>query len=430
VRTLEFHDLSPFTATLDAGDDAWLAKLADVDPRAYRISIADGHGHDDEWLPLVERSPDGQWWAGRFIGAITYEGRRLIVLPRLGVEVVEAWLDQAFGLAAPPASSRREESTTFIARLLARLWCRSVDSATRHGLPLLRLPRRHEGLYVRGRLDLPRTLELMGEGRLTLASVTQDRSLAHPVTRAIVCAEHALARRLATSGEWRTERVRQVLPHLRAGVGSRPRLPKRHELDRVRYTPITMPFKQAALLSHRIASGLGYGATEEHGQAEGILLDVAELWELFVLNCARLAAPTGMRVEHGTTAGQSERLLCSWRGDRGMGVLKPDLIVRDAAGVVAIIDAKYKRLTETRVRPNGVDQADLYQLAAYASRFQPSRFAALIYPRSEHEGATAAIAEAHGPWRGGETNFIFRRLATNAADCRAELSAAFTQGVN
>jgi hypothetical protein len=90
----------------------------------------------------------------------------------------------------------------------------------------------------------------------------------------------------------------------RAGVGARPRLPERHELTRVRYTPITMPFEQAALLSHRIASGLGYvasndegyGASDDEGKAEGILVDVAELWELFVLNCARVGLP-GLQVE-------------------------------------------------------------------------------------------------------------------------------------
>jgi 5-methylcytosine-specific restriction enzyme subunit McrC len=111
-------------------------------------------------------------------------------------------------------------------------------------------------------------------------------------------------------------------------------------------------------------------------------------------------------------------------------VLKPDLIVRESSAVVAIIDAKYKRLSNTRQRPSGVDQADLYQLAAYTSRFQPSRFAALVYPRSADQEAPTATAEVDGPWQGGETTFLFRRLPTNAAECRAELLVALTQSVN
>jgi 5-methylcytosine-specific restriction enzyme subunit McrC len=299
VTTLEFADLSPYTGgELTAEDDQWLAKVAEIDPRQYRIGIEDGRPQDDELLPLVERGRDGRWWAGRFIGSITVDGRRLLVRPRLGIDVVEAWLDQAFGLVAPPASARHTETEKFIVRLLARLWCRAVDNATRHGLPLLRLPRAHEGLFVRGRLDTRRTLSLIGAGQPRVASVTHDRSLDHPVTRVVVRAERALAERLTESAEWRTERVRQVLPQLRAAVGSRPKLPTAFELERVRYTPITLPFKQAALLSHRIASRLGYSATDEAGAAEGILVDVAELWELFVLNCARRALTTGLRIEH------------------------------------------------------------------------------------------------------------------------------------
>jgi 5-methylcytosine-specific restriction enzyme subunit McrC len=419
VTTLEFADLSPYGGELSADDDEWLAKVAEIDPREYRIGIEDDRPEDDDWLPLVERGRDGRWWAGRFIGSMTVEGRRLTVRPRLGIDVVEAWLDQAFGLVAPPASARHAETETFIVRLLARLWCRAVDNATRHGLPLLRLPRSHEGLFIRGRLDTRRTIQLLGQGQPLLASVTYDRSLDHPVTRALVRAERALAERLTDTAEWRTERVRQVLPHLRAAVGSRPRLPTSFELARVRYTPITLPFKQAALLSHRIASKLGYSATDEAGAAEGILVDVAELWELFVLNCARRAVSPEMRVEHGTTLGRRDYLLRSKDSERGMGRLKPDVLVLRRGGTAAVIDAKYKRLAFSPQRPNGVDQADLYQLAAYASRYEPNEVAALVYP--DDGESEPARAEAMGPWRGGEETFVFRRLSTDAAGCRHEL---------
>ena len=421
MMALEFADLSPYAGELSSGDDEWLAKVARIDPRDYRIGIDSDHLYDDEWLPLLERAHDGRWWACRFIGSMTVEGRRLTVRPRLGIEVVEAWLDQAFGLVAPPASARHAESETFIVRLLARLWCRAVDSATRHGLPLLRLPRSHEGLFVRGRLDTRQTIRLLAEGQPRVASVTFDRSLDHPVTRALVRAERALSERLTDTAEWRTERVRQVLPHLRAAVGSRPKLPTAFELSRVRYTPITLPFKQAALLSYRIASKLGYSATDEPGNAEGILLDVAELWELFVLNCARRAVPAALRIEHGTTMGRRDYLLRSAEGNRGLGRLKPDVLVLKGEEVTAVIDAKYKRLASSRERPSGVDPADLYQLAAYARQYEPEHVAALVYPYDRD--TEPAYAEALGPWRGATTAFEFRRLATTPAACRDQLAS-------
>ena len=426
MSALEFRDLAPYIGELSQSDHDWLARVAAVDPREYRIGVGEDR-NEDEWLPLVERGPDGRWWAGRFIGSITVDGRRLVVEPRLGIDVVEAWLDQAFGLVAPPASARHSESETFIVRLLARLWCRSVDNATRHGLPLLRLPRSHEGSYVRGRLDMRRTILLIGEGRQTIASITHDRSLAHPVTRAIVCAERALAERLTSTAEWRTERVRQVLPHLRAGVGSRPKLPTLHEISRVRYTPITLPFRQAALLSHRIASRLGYGATDKEGKAEGILVDVAELWELFVLNCARQAAAPGMRVEHGTPLGAKTRssaaraMTWEWAGSSRTSSSSTEMPSQRSSTRSTSGSSTHASGLTASTKP--ISTNSLRTRRAQADALRGARVPTVIQRR-----LTSRTAETRGPWKSDQQTFMFQRLATNAAECRLELQAMMRSG--
>ncbi len=189
---------------------------------------------------------------------------------------------------------------------------------------------------------------------------------------------------------------------------------------------MTLPFKQVAVLSHRIASRLGYSASDEPGQAEGILIDVAELWELFVLNCARQAVPASVRVEHGTTKGRSDFLLRSSTASREMGRLKPDVLVLEGDQVRAVIDAKYKRLANTRDRPAGVDQADLYQLVAYAMRFEPEAFAALAYPAARDDDLVpVSTAEGSGPWRSDDQTFIFTRLPLTASECREKLRELF-----
>jgi len=421
-----WRDLSPCPGDLTPDDHAWLQRLSRRDIRDLVVRVG-SDGEADEWSPIVERRSDGRWWAGRYIGALTFEGRRLIIEPRLGVTVIEAWLDQIFGLMATPASAQHAQTESFIVRLLARLWCRTIDAATRHGLPLLRLPRNHEGLFVRGRFDVARTAILMGEGRETIASITHDRSLSHPVTRAIVCADRALGALLTDSAEWRTERVRQTLPPLRGAVGARPRLPSLHELSRVRYTPITLPFKRAAMLSHRIASRLGYGATDDEGNEEGILVDVAELWELFVLNCVRQTAPGGLRVEHGTHARRRDFFLHSADGAHEIGRLKPDILVLDGEDIIDVIDAKYKLLVNSRERPTGVDPADLYQIVAYAMRFKPAGVSALVYPKpTKTNELEQSYAERYGPWHSEEHDIAFARLPTDVNGCR---EALLTQGL-
>jgi 5-methylcytosine-specific restriction enzyme subunit McrC len=416
-----WRDLSPYPGELTPEDHDWLQRLSRRDIQDFVIRVGPD-GEANEWSPIVERRPDGRWWAGRYIGALTFEGRRLVIEPRLGVTVIEAWLDQIFGLMSTLASAQHTQTESFIVRLLARLWCRTIDAATRHGLPLLRLSRNHEGLFVRGRFDVARTSTLMGEGRQIVGSITHDRSLSHPATRAIVCADRALGALLTDSAEWRTERVRQTLPPLRGAVGARPRLPSIHDLSRVRYTPITLPFKYAAILSHRIASRLGYGATHEEGSEEGILVDVAELWELFVLNCVRQTAPEGLRVEHGTHARRRDFFLHSADGEHEIGRLKPDILVLDGEDVIAVIDAKYKLLANSRERPTGVDPADLYQIVAYAMRFKPVRVSALVYPAPTEAGKfQLSDAERYSPWHSDGQDVVFARLPTDVARCREAL---------
>jgi hypothetical protein len=61
------------------------------------------------------------------------------------------------------------------------------------------------------------------------------------------------------------------------------------------------------------------------------------------------------------------------------------------------LGARYKRCLSPE-RPNGVDQADLYQ-------HEPEQVAAPVYPREGN--AEAARAEALGPRRGVGTTFVF-----------------------
>jgi len=215
-----------------------------------------------------------------------------------------------------------------------------------------------------------------------------------------------------------------VLPQLRAAVGTRPRLPSERDLRRIRYTPVTQPFKQAAELSLRVAKLHGFIASSEEGRAEGLLLDVAELWELFVLNCVRRAAPD-REVEHGTTSISQQRLLHSQVDDTiQMGRLKPDVLVSRRGHIVAVIDAKYKRLVNTQQQPDGVDRGDLYQLVSYLARFSPDGKSpgALVYPKDPDQHPQSR-AEAHDPWRSAVGNTVrFVRLALDPADAVTQLA--------
>jgi 5-methylcytosine-specific restriction enzyme subunit McrC len=134
------------------------------------------------------------------------------------------------------------------------------------------------------------------------------------------------------------------------------------------------------------------------GESEGVLFDVAELWELFVLATLRRAS-TGLEVLHGTSQAQiRESLLASDTVGYTLGELMPDGVVRLHRRVLGILDAKYKSLWPTRWNPHGPQRDDLYQLASYLSRYTTAGWGVLAYPADPDKAGTPPV-ELENPWR-------------------------------
>lgn len=409
--TLHATDLSPLDdQELSAEDRAWLEEVQHrVRPSDHLLRVGNATASDDGEDYIVSRDAFGKWWAGRYIGEVSMGDRRLEIRPRLGDVVVERWLGEVLNLVAVPETAARTRSESFIARLMGAVWCRSVAQASRHGPPAFRRGHIHHGVYIHGKLDVRGTARLRASGSPRVASIESFRDLDNDVSRTLVAAERALTTRIGHT-HWRTPRVDELLPRLHSAVGARPRLPSRRALARIRYTPITRSFKETAELSRRLAQLQGYTAASAEGRSEGLLVDVAELWELYVVKCVARALPR-LRVEHGTHAGQVTWLLSSPLDSRvGLGRLKPDVLAFDGTATRLVADAKYKRLEDRwPERPQGHDRADLYQLTAYLARYSPAGDAMglLIYPATDD--GLYATAEAKGPWRlqsGGEVRFL------------------------
>lgn len=401
THTLHALDLSPLSEDLSDDDRAWLERVQrHVRVSDHLVELGDAAAADDGEDYIVSRDAFGRWRTGRYIGDLSLDGRRLEIRPRLGDVVIEDWLAEVFSLVAVPDSAAQQHSESFIARLMGAVWCRALGQAARHGPPSFRREHSHEGLYVRGRLDVRRTARLRAQGSQHVASVKSYRDLDNDVARVLVAAERVLTARIGHT-RWRTPRVDEMLPWLVGAVGARPRLPARRALQRIRYTPITQPFKAVADLSWRLAQLQGYTAASQEGHSEGLLVDVAELWELFVVKCLQRALP-GLRVEHGTVGGETTWLMRSIEYPHlGLGRLKPDVLASRGDVVELVADAKYKRLEKRwPERPQGYDRADAYQLTSYLARYSPhgEALGMLVYPRDEKQ-EELAHAELRGPWR-------------------------------
>lgn len=400
-----------------ADDQPWLRSIAQLEPEQFLLSIGDGFRQGSTPEPILDRDIFG-WRAGRYIGEIHHQGRTLQIRPRLGIETVTQWISVIHNVhILPDVAGGSQSHQPLVIQLAAALWRAAVLDAGRHTLAREKAKRTTTGLRVRGKLEMAATGRLRATGGRELVSTSRYRTLDNATNAAIVAADRVINSQMGNP-RWRGPRLEDQLTVLRQAVGSNPRLPSRTQLKQARYSPLEIRWRKAADLSHMIASNRLLRHNAQASDTYGLLIDVAELWERFVLHCATKA--TSAPVVHGTPASVEHRLLQSTtQPSRGMGRLYPDILVDSSADdstVRAVIDAKYKPLSE----PRGVDREDLYQIHAYSQAFE-TQHSLLAYPALDR-GTTHA--ETLSPWSTQTTAEIsFLQLPVTLTDCVTALQA-------
>lgn len=424
-------DCSPLTPQPTAAEADWLRKIsASVRASDFVVPIS-GDRDDDE--PIVYCSWDGTWWAGRYVGSLSFEGRSLVIEPRFGLTTLRNWLCEATSVVLTESPGQLRQDESFIAQLLASVWAHGFVEAARHGLPALRRDVATKGPTIRGRLDVATSIRLITSASREVVSIRSERSLDHAASDAIIAAYEVLRRWLGVPDEqWMPARAKELIPHLKAVTGPRPRIPTKAELDRIRYTPITAGFAPIAELSRQIANRRGLaGDVDADGETKGVLLDVAELWEMYVLSALRKAA-TPLSVKHGTRERDtSKKLLWSDVNGQGLGTLIPDAILYACNDVQGVADAKYKSIHPSANAPNGPQREDLYQMAAYLVRFSPlndkAAWGLLVYP-DDPSRPTIAPAEQYSPWSFDQGKKVFfATLPHDAARATEKLRGLISQ---
>ena len=111
------RDCSPLVPQPTAAEANWLRKLA-TNVRASDLVVPIS-GERDEDEPIVYCAWDGTWWAGRYVGSISFEGHSLIIEPRFGLATLRSWLFEATSVVLTDAPGKLREDESFIAQLLA-----------------------------------------------------------------------------------------------------------------------------------------------------------------------------------------------------------------------------------------------------------------------------------------------------------------------
>lgn len=394
---------------VSVGDDGFTRSQADAlltAARAHRLGGTDGTD--------ILCDHHRHLRARQMVGVIAARGASLEILPKVDPDITDDipstvrgrlmhMLNVALGLdisvGEASAMSHRADS---LLDLFITLFADRLLSEVRRGLPRQYQHVEDDLRALRGRLDVIR--------QFTVHAVRPDR---------LACRFDTLAVDIPLMQIMKAC-VLFVSRHTRSMATQRKLAELRFLLDEVRtVAPSTLPWKQVRIdrSSRRWSSLLelarlllGQRWQETHAaihEPEGIslLFPMNDLFEAYVAAQLRRAlADSGLDI---VTQGGLRYCLGPWReGEDTVGTsfsTRPDILVRRGSEVEIILDTKWKNLT------NGVSQADVYQMMAYARVYHSPRLV-LLYPAVP--GANGREVEMHGLASGRER----LEIATVAVD--------------
>lgn len=420
---LTARDCSPFPP-LGREQEDWLRRLLTaVTPASVILGLGGrpaAEDADDEPVAVLD-GKSGMWWAGRYIGELHFEGKTLRIEPRFGMPSLMRWLTSIWGVQLLETKGSYQQQRVWLWVVIARLWAVRLIEGAKHGLPSTRIAEVHQGRALRGKL-LPRSTALsLANGDDRLFSVTRSRVVDPAVGSVLLAAFGQLCTVLAAFGEvseWLPDRGVTIIGELRQALGERVRWSARTHHTTIRYTPITETYRPVVELSQSILNQRPMTSSASGSQdVFGTMLDMAEVWELYIAKLLQLGLP-GFRVVHTGRLKEHFKSLLRSPQDGEVGSLRPDIVISDPAQrCVAIADAKYKTTAANAWNRTGVLREDLYQISAYLAGFgDPGTLlnGFLIYP-SDDTGEVARRLLPNNPWR--LSSVTHRNLWFLSAEC-------------
>lgn len=328
----------------------------------------------------------------QFVGVLRVGGLQLEILPKLDGATPSAAVraslvgmlgeTESLQLIKTGTAQLGEESGPFL-KVLARIYCQELLVVVRRGLPQEYVAH-HEILpYVRGKIDWVAQGRLIVQQRAECSCRFDDRSIDTPLNRML---KQAL---LVAHSFLRDQRWLSLvfeLRHAMDGVSDVPTTTWDGRLDR-----LNRHFKPLANLARLLLRGRntdltgGRPANEQH---YALLWDMNKLFEEYIsVVAARVLGADGLRV----MPQRSTHFALKLPTKRPAFLIRPDLVGFFRDEPVFVADTKWKRL-EPGGDTLGVSNADAFQVAAYARRFEAPN-AILIYPHHPRLGRSGVLGE-------------------------------------
>lgn len=166
------------------------------------------------------------------------------------------------------------------------------------------------------------------------------------------------------------------------------------DLDNIRFTRMNAVYQPVINLCKTIINN--DASSFEGGEKKNVsyMIDVAELWELYLLRLLQRNLPPDYYV-YSPNAIAGDYLL-----EGEMRTIRPDILIEKDGKIVLIIDAKYKRYSQigkTGTYLVNVQRDDLYQMNTYLYHYGRGRRVAGIFTSPVEESDSELHRYANNP---------------------------------
>lgn len=292
--------------------------------------------------------------------------------------------------------------------ILVRLFCDKLTEAVRRGMPRRYIAHEDDLPALRGALDLPRQFTRHAANPARLACRFDELSPDIVLNRIIKAVIAHLSRMSRSPSN--LQKLRE-LDFVYAEIASVPRQALRWGdvvIDRTnRAWQDLLAMAKLFLLDRYQTTSAGAG------QGTALLFEMNTLFEEYVGRLMiRALAGTEFSV---SLQGGREYCLTSTEDGRRLFQTKPDILIRQGNRIVHVIDTKWKTMSP-RIEDlkQGVSQADIYQMMAYAQLYQAPKLT-LLYPHHIGLGDACGI-QAEFTIAGGDTRL--RTASINVATAK------------
>ncbi|NEJ90891.1 restriction endonuclease [Rhizobium leguminosarum] len=272
--------------------------------------------------------------------------------------------------------------------ILIRIFCNKLTEALRRGMPRRYVTCEEDLTTLRGQLDITRQFTRYAVDPSRLACRFDFLSEDTPLNRIMKAAVTYLARLSRRTAN--QQRLRE-LAFVYADITDLP-VSALH-WDQVVIDRTNRSWQELFGMARLFLQDRYQTTTGGVGQGTAMLFEMNTLFEEYVGRLTvRALAGSGF-----TVSLQGGRLFCLSAHDSGRALFqtKPDILIRQGGRVTHVIDTKWKRISARIDDPKqGVSQADVYQMMAYAQLYQAPRLT-LLYPHHPGLGTEDAVQARH-----------------------------------